>query len=422
MAYKLAVLILILVSLLVLQSKSLVYFVHPNSCSFNNVCLTLSDIVNDKNLFTSNTKIVLLEGRHFLNTTLASSSLHNIEFCGTEASEIVLTAGSSISWTNSSKISFKSLKIFHSGQDKSPNISALLFNNSKSITLKNISFSKIIHKRNSGFRAVGINESIVQLENCTFSNGYSDYGGAVGMSGSRVTFSGYNVFNDNVAEVCGGAVYGRYSEIFFGGNNIYKRNEVVYATGSAIYAYRTNITFNGFNTFLNNKFNLTAYLSSVMNTQRGSAISASYSSIIIRGVAHFIKNSGTAGGAIYLLSSFCHILGYINFISNSAYIKGGAINAYDSHLFVQNEKASDKSEEELYESSTSFKVQHTTVRFYNNSAGIFGGGIHLNNSTMTCSGSVNFIKNQASKGGGISYLTQFETSTSTGIELQEPLN
>ena len=108
MATKIAVLIFL--SLLLLKAKS-------KACTSNNACLTLSDYVNDANhFFTSNTAFVFLEGTHYLNDTLTLCNLYNITFQGSGVSKIILSAGSNISCINSSKIFFKSLKIFHPGK------------------------------------------------------------------------------------------------------------------------------------------------------------------------------------------------------------------------------------------------------------------------------------------------------------------
>ena len=75
MATKIAVLIFLS---LFLKGKSNEYFGHPTTYTSNNACLTLSDYVNDANLFfTSNTTFTFLEGTHYLNNTLTLCNIYN---------------------------------------------------------------------------------------------------------------------------------------------------------------------------------------------------------------------------------------------------------------------------------------------------------------------------------------------------------
>ena len=373
MATKIA--ILIFLSLLFLKAKSKDNFVHPSSCTSNNTCLTLSDYVNDANqFFTSDTAFVFLEGTHYLTNTLTLCNLYNITFQGSGVSKIILSAGSNILCTNSSKLFFKSLKMIHSGQvNTGSDKSALYFNDSSSVILLDISFFRTFHD-NFSSRAVRINDSIVQFTNCSFKNGFSNKGGALYITWSSVSFNGHNYFDNNTAQFNGGAIYGHHSNIFLSGQNIYTKNAAIKSSGAAIFAnFRTNITFSGSNAFLNNEGS-SYYVKYLYEYKGGGAISVShYSTIVVRDVALFINNSAIYGGAILLLQeSVYQVCGQIKFINNSAVLSGG--------------------------------------------------GVHLDTSSMIISGAVSFIGNKAISGGGISYST-FNPGGSTPIpmELQEPL-
>ena len=373
MAKKIAVLIFL--SLFFLKGMSNDYFVHPTTCTSNNACLTLSDYVNDANqFFTSDTAFVFLEGTHYLNNTLTLCNLYNITFQGSGVSKIILSAGSNISCTNSSKIFFKSLKMLHSGQvNTGSDKSALYFNDSSSVILLDIFFFRTFQD-NFSSRAVRINNSIVQLINCSFKNGFSNEGGALYITWSSVSLNGHNYFNNNTAQFYGGAICGNHSNIYLSGQNIYNKNAAIYSSGAAIFAgFRTNITFSGSNTFLNNEASL-YYDKNTFDRKGGGAISVSYySTIVIIDVALFINNSANHGGAILIQVSVCHVCGQISFIKNSAVL--------------------------------------------------LGGGVFLETSSMTISGTISFIGNKARSGGGISCLIiNPDGSKPIAMELQEPLN
>ena len=370
MAKKIA--ILIFLSLLFLKAKSKDNFVHPSTCTS---CLVLSDYVNDANqFFTSDTAFVFLEGTHYLTNSLTLCNLYNITFQGSGVSKIILSAGSNILCTNSSKIFFKSLKMIHSGQvNTGSDKSALYFNDSSSVILLDISFFRTVHD-NFSSRAVRINDSIVQFTNCIFKNGFSNEGGALYITWSSVSFNGHNYFNNNTAQFNGGAICGNHSNIFLSGQNIYTKNAAIKSSGAAIFAnFRTNITFSGSNAFLNNEGS-SYYDKYNFEYIGGGAISVShYSTIIVSDVALFINNSAIYGGAILLLQeSVCQVCGQIKFINNSAVL--------------------------------------------------LGGGIHLDTSSMIISGAVSFIGNKATRGGGISCSTFIPVgSRPIPMELQEPL-
>ena len=366
--------VFVFLSLFFLKAKSREYFVHATTCTSINACLTLSDYVNDANqFFTSDTAFVFLEGTHYLNITLALCNLYNITFQGSGVSKIILSAGSNISCTNSSKIFFKSLKMLHSGHvNTGSDKSALYFNDSYSVFLLDISFFRSFHD-NISSRAVSIDNSIVQFTNCSFKNGFSNEGGALYIIRSSVSFNGHNYFNINIALFSGGAIYGKFSKIFLSGQNIYNKNAAINLSGAAIFAIRTNITFSGSNTFLNNDG--LSYSKFFYQRKGGGAISISqYSTIVVHDVALFINNSALYGGAIQLLDkSVCQVWGQIKFI--------------------------------------------------NNSARLLGGGVYLDTSRMIISGAVSFIGNKAKSGGGISCsIFDLEGSQPIAMELQEPLN
>ena len=124
---------------------------------------------------------------HITSITPSLYVTYNITLQGSGVSTIILSTGSIISFTNSSKIYSKSLKILHPGQvnimsDKS----ALYFNDSYSVILLDISFFRTFHN-NFSSRAVRNDNSIVQFTNCSFKNGYSIDGVALYITWSSVS-------------------------------------------------------------------------------------------------------------------------------------------------------------------------------------------------------------------------------------------
>ena len=214
-----------------------------------------------------------------------------------------------------------------------------------------------------------------------------------------ITFGGHTMFQSNMAKIIAGALYCFESQVYFNGSGTFVGNRAglgqTLSYGTAIYVASTNISFNGFFTFNNNKL-----LKNYSHYNRGGAIATSYSSLTMQGVFYFIKNSNIYGGAIFLRDTKCLISGQAAFVGNEAINNGGAINARGSYLILQSD--------ELYNSSVSYsrecfhKSYTHVILFCNNSAGELGGAVHLYVSNMTLTGSVNFVTNQAQSGGGIS--------------------
>ena len=264
--------------------------------------------------------------------------------------------------------------------------------------------------------------SSIIFENSIFENGYHNSGGALIIKYGNISFLGYTMFQSNTAKNAAGALYCLRSQVYFNGSGAFVGNRAgsdnPLSYGTVIYAQSsTNISFNGYFTFNNNKL-----LKNHSHYNRGGAIATSSSSLTMQGVFYFINNSNIYGGALFLRATKCLISGQAAFVGNEAINNGGAINARGSSLILQSD--------ELYNSSAFYsrecfhKSYTHVILFCNNSAGELGGAVHLNESNMTLTGSVNFVANQAQSGGGISvyYTSEPGVSEPNFVVFQEPLD
>jgi len=225
-----------------------------------------------------------------------------------------------------------------------------------------------------------------------------------------------SVFVDNTANHTGGAVYGLSSQIYLSGNGTFVGNRARWLSdGTAVSIEHTNITFDGCFNFFNNQ--IIKYMN---NFYLGSTIAALDSFLTLQGVFHFINNSNSYGGAILLHHTDCLIGGHLKFAGNRAIFDGGAIYArYYSTLIIQGDELASP---DLFDSDCFSKSYPQGIVFYNNSAGEVGGAIHLEESSMTLTGSVIFVANKAECGGGITVYTEAGVNSPNRIVFQEPLD
>ncbi len=75
-------------------------------------------------------------------------------------------------------------------------------------------------------RALSFIQSNANITNCRFSNGHAaDNGGAINIiDSSTIAFYGVNFFENNTADVSGGALFAADSTVTFSGNNTFLSN------------------------------------------------------------------------------------------------------------------------------------------------------------------------------------------------------
>ena len=133
--------------------------------------------------------------------------------------------------------------------------SAIYFDNSKVVTFCNASFSKFFQFDVVFSRAIQAKSSSIVFESCKFVNGYHYSAGTVYFGDSNATFLGHNIFL-NYTGYFGGAVLSTNSHIRFRGSGIFVGNVV----GSAILIKSTNISFNGYFEFYDNRLDEISFI------------------------------------------------------------------------------------------------------------------------------------------------------------------
>ena len=176
-----------------------------------------------------------------------------------------------------------------------------------------------------------------------------DTGGAVHLFNANLTFfNGTNTIIENEAQKSGGALSLIEGQLIFsGGNNTIVRNQAndggaIYGSNSELLLRKyslTNVTANlatrngGGLYLMESEIDIegdTSYFTRNRASRKGGGIHTANSAIISKGIAHFISNEAENGGGVSLernakLSGILDENGSINFISNSAGRRGGAL-------------------------------------------------------------------------------------------------
>ena len=311
-------------------------------------------------------------------------------------------------------ISLFSQYLFSKGQDSIINSAAITINNSNCIFLIDV---LSINNNHIFLRAIKIIYSTVQVNNCSFNNGYSKQGGAMYILSSHVTFSSNNIFQKNNANYSGGAIFSNSSTLIFCGDIITYNNETKNFNRCKTYkmeeklksysamvdqcstrfidnsAFETGGAIAAINSSLQLLNNTLLHRNSVYHSG-GAIFMISKSKCEFSGEVQFVHNKARYGGAMYINNSTVTIQNNVTFSSNSAVYQGGGVLA-------------------TFRSALKFS---TYVIFYNNSAGVLnGGGGYIHNSDMIMTGLVNFTDNTAKKGGGLAL------SKRSTVELISPL-
>ena len=388
------------------------YVVYPTAySSFNkSLYMTLSDYVRDANqFFASDTKFLFMNGEHHLRTELHLVSLTNITLIGTNTSDIIIDAGAGIVCSNTSGFFLQSLKITHQGQLgplSSTSNSAIAINMSHFISY-NVRFRGL----NLGHRlsrAISIIHSQAAVVNCSFYDGHSDEGGAIYVLLSNVTFCGDNLFSNNKASCCGGAIYSNKSSLIFSNDCSVLWNDGVSVCCSVIcitnniYITQFKTGYNGSSKFINNNADSLGGAIAIWNN----------SSLQISDIICFNNSAGLFGGAIYVTQSTAFLFGDIKFASNKAY-NGGALSSWNSTIITGLSKTLPHNcaqfESEGFAAAHNALENNTNIIFQNNTAVSRGVGWSSFFSHVTITGTMKFTNNRAYRGGGLySYINVIE--------------
>ena len=403
--------ILVFLAFTFLGSNAMEYLVHPDHRSTDKTCLTLEDYIRKTDLyFTSNTKFLLLKGEHFLLTSLVIDSITNLTFMGINTTEaILLSSVDGIILINSSEILIETLSVVHDNYNISESNSFLQIRNSSLIHLLEVQIKKN-RLGNTLSRAGNILNSTVTITNCTFSGGYSHKGGALKIHISNVTFCGNISFKNNTAISGGGSIFTSNSKLVFTGNTLFESNKILTkyylvngGAGGAIYAVQSVVEFK--------------CPFSKINYCNESARNMSKSNIICSTL--FLMNSGPDGGAIYSNKSVFLFQRKTDIIGNTGIFRGGAIFAvysnfsFDGEVLLTNNSIQYEGGG-LYCSRSKIKSVFNLI-FQYNSANHTGGAVYLLESEFIVSGTVNFLANEAYRGGGMAL-------ESAQLALKPPVN
>lgn len=302
---------------------------------------------NKEVYFTSDTTFTLLEGEHYLNTTFTLSDVSNITIRGEVATRVtvILSTEASISYVNSQGIILSSLEVVHSGSAEKPAKSALTFELSHS-QIVNV---KLIGATTNGNQSRGLSliKSTADVINCSFSNGYSEYGGGIYLqNSSNATLSNVN-FTNNVATLAGGAILLVDSGLSLSENTAFVNNTAPQGHGGAMLGHNSSMNFRGEITFAHNK--------------------------------------AVMGGAIFIDVSDLDFHGNVKLVNNTAKFRGGGVYAVDSQVTVS-----------------------SRVQYSGNLAVVDGGGMGFEGSmtrlVLQSPITMDFFQNQATSGGALFFL------------------
>ena len=163
---------------------------------------------------------------------------------------------------------------------------------------------------------IAINNNRITVTENTFINNEAEFGGVLSVyKNSTLTFKG-NYFHNNVA-VSGGVLYTDQSFIDLINNNF--SNNTAQLMGGVIFCIASsNINIQSQHRFWNN------------TAQYGGGVAVIDCQVTLAGNTSFENNTATYGGGLYADGSHLHISGWTNFINNSATKDGGGAYASKS--------------------------------------------------------------------------------------------
>ncbi len=200
---------------------------------------------------------------------------------------------------------------------------------------------------------------------------------------------------NNSAVSRGGALRVYNSTIGFSGNSYLEKNSASDGSGGGIFADDSKLHFKGYTTFLQNS----------AGSPGGGGLSVSSTELCFEGYTTFIGNSASSGGGVEARTSSLAISGDVAFISNTAHISGGGVYLIDSILNVTGagsytNNTADISGGAIYSKIGSILLIEGEHVFSGNSA-LHGGAIAVDEGQVNFSGDFFFLENQAVYGGAI---------------------
>ena len=295
---------------------------------------------------------------------------------------------------------------------------ALYADTNNTLTLSENTFQNNSAHSSGGALYADTNNTLTLSENI-FQNNSADAGGALEANTNNILTLSENIFQNNSADYAGGALFADTNNILTLSENTFQNNSANH--GGALQAYTKNTVILSENTFLSNSAVYGGVLAVGQSTinltnntltgnaaidggailcfnkctlqadgshnlqnntaQRGGAIAALGSQIVLTGNITLENNTAYYGGGIYTEQS--NISGYAYFNQNSAYRSGGGIYALRSNLYFEQYIVFDGNSALngggllLAEGSKLYLWPNTTVDFKKNSAQQKGGAIKV---------------------------------------------
>ena len=237
-----------------------------------------------------------------------------------------------------------------------------------------------------------LNTSLSLEGDCTFTNCYARYGGAIYATEIQANFSGTDVFMANTAAHFGGGLYAHKSYLNLPGDNIFIANSAG-TKGGGIYAQETKITFSG-----------TGLLSGNVAQLDGGGLYADGSNLNFSGNLTITNNTAGLGGGVYLDNNTFIIDGNNVVDNNFATFYGGGFYIRRSPLIVAGDNMlianSAREGGAIYATANSTLSLDGKNTFIGNRAYVSGGGIWFDNSNLILIGIQHFVDCVASYEGG----------------------
>ena len=289
-------------------------------------------------------------------------------------------------------------------------LGGVLYSNSSNITIEASEFHNNSATNQGGVLAS--HNGTITIEASGFHNNNAFYqGGVLSSVSSIITIgTGGSNFTNNVSPI-GAVIYAtsrstiqhEHNSLLID-SNLADRYAVVYLSDSefveydtenvimfsnnlgSLVAFNSNITLNGYATFVNNR---PPHTTSVF--QEGGAITLLQSSVVLYGVCNLKQNHAENGGAIHSTESKLYVNGNVTIAHNTATGNGGGVYLSTSELNCQ---------------------QKSTFELFNNTAAHKGGGLHAISSPIKATSTIIqsqytgtrmiFRSNAAERGGGLS--------------------
>lgn len=361
----------------------------------NNNQINISESTFKHNFIESRNIVYLLNDRCNLTSTTTSTMFHNN-----------IASGRNILYVDKSKIEIYGNLSFQENEVRYMGIFSINQSEVLSVPLKNgtkvISELKIQGNK-ARWGVLLITESELQIHQTILIQENRAFLSTVDFRKSNIKFNGDVYYISNT-----GCILIEESQVEFTKSKFSSINYTrhIYEYGGAITSIWSTVKFKGTTKFLRNK-----------SRKVGGAIFAIESRLYAKDDIQFSNNSADEGGALYLDNSNFICEKECMFSGNKASLRGGAIHAINSLIYIGYEW-------HTLSSSKSIIPVVTIISIVNNTAQYFGGGLSLEANTKLLGPLkrmhnyvINLTNNIAHKGAAI-YVN--DSGTCSGNEVQSP--